>query len=252
MALLTIRIPVLLLVALSLSACGPGLYRWEQGHENPQVAKNYDVKKGDTLYSIAWRYGLDYRELARWNGIGSNFLIHPGQELRLTPPGTATSAADTATVATVQQPPARAPSTSAAASTPSISTPPSRPMPRGAWQWPARGALLAKFGDANATGKGIAIGGSEGDPISASADGRVVYAGSGLIGYGKIIIVKHSEEYLSAYGHNDTIYVREGEQVKQGDRIATMGRGPGNRPLLHFEIRIKGEAVDPLAYLPPR
>lgn len=251
MALLKIRIPVLLLAALLLGACGPGLYRWEQGHEDPQTAESYDVRKGDTLYSIAWRYGLDYRELARWNGIGSNFLIYPGQQLRLTPPigavtesvavSTTSGETDTRTV------PARADQPS------EVVTPmPPRPMPRGAWQWPARGALLAGFGDANATGKGIAIGGSEGDPIMASADGRVVYAGSGLIGYGKIIIVKHSEEYLSAYGHNDTIYVREGEQVKQGDRIATMGRGPGNKPLLHFEIRIKGEAVDPLAHLPPR
>lgn len=247
MGLVTGRLLAVLTACLMLAACGSALYRWEQGHADPKAARTYEVKRGDTLYSIAWRYGLDYRELARWNGIGDNFLIHPGQQLRLiagtsSTPGAESGATAQATART-NTPSGRAPSSEPM---------PVRPMPRGAWQWPATGSVVARFGDANATGKGIAIGGTEGDPVIASADGRVVYAGSGLIGYGTIIIVKHSEEFLSAYGHNETIYVREGAQVKQGDRIAAMGRGPGNKALLHFEIRVNGEAVDPLKYLPPR
>ncbi len=112
--------------------------------------------------------------------------------------------------------------------------------------------MIAGFGTNSATGKGIDIDGIVGDDVRAAAAGKVVYAGSGLIGYGKIIIIKHSEEFLSAYGHNDELFVSEGEQVKQGERIATLGRGPESRPLLHFEIRINGKAVDPLQYLPPR
>lgn len=231
----------LLLSVCLLAGCGPGAYRWEtHGSADPLEDEVYEVRRGDTLYSIAWRYGLDFREIARRNGIGAEYTIYPGQELRLT------GSADATIPATPEQ----------GAQTPVVvakrNVAPSQPMPAGAWRWPANGPLLAKFGDANATGKGIAIGGTPGDSIVAAADGKVVYAGSGLIGYGTIIIVKHSEEYLSAYGHNETIYVREGEQVEQGDRIASMGRGPGNQPMLHFEIRINGNAVDPLKYLPSR
>ena len=233
---------ILLATALFAAGCGPAAYRWDATQADPEVDRVYEVKRGDTLFSIAWRYGLDYRELAKRNDIGAGYIIYPGQKIELTGiAGAPVAAAPTA---------AR---NSRNSSTPvNVSVSPAKEMPRGKWLWPASGDVIAKFGDANATGKGVAIGGSDGDPIVASAAGRVVYAGSGLIGYGKIIIVKHSEEYLSAYGHNDTIYVREGEQVAQGDRIASMGRGPGNKPLLHFEIRVNGNAVDPLQYLPSR
>lgn len=220
-------------LALAVLAAGcAGAYRWDAGSANPVTDKVYVVRRGDTLYSIAWRYGLDYRALAKRNGIGRDFIIYPGQELNLV--------ADAS------------PAPSQPASAGDDAQQPAAPLPHGAWRWPANGAVIAKFGAPNATGKGINIGGSVGDPVLAAAAGKVVYAGSGLIGYGKIIIVKHSEEYLSAYGHNDTIYVREGEEVRQGDRIASMGTGPGNKPLLHFEIRLNGEAVDPLDYLPSR
>lgn len=241
------RVLVLFAFCLVLQACGPGAYRWEQ----PALpdSGSHEVKRGDTLYSIAWRYGLDYREVARWNGVDSGYLIHPGQVLRLTPPDSTTSASSTPAQATARERIVMEPRKETVTAAPAVVEMP--PLPRNAWGWPAKGAVLAKFGHAE-TGKGITIGGSVGDDIAASADGRVVYAGSGLIGYGKIIIVKHSEEFLSAYGHNDTIYVREGEQVRRGDRIASMGRGPGNKPLLHFEIRVNGEAVDPMKYLPSR
>lgn len=233
------RAIALTLALLATTACGPAAYRWDATRADPAQDRTYEVKRGDTLYSIAWRYGLDFRELATRNGIGAGYTIYPGQTLHLT--GTSAPASANA----------RPAQSSSNARTP-VKIASARPMPRGAWRWPAAGEVIAKFGDAHATGKGIAIGGAQGDPIMASADGKVVYAGSGLIGYGKIIIVKHSEEYLSAYGHNENIYVREGEQVKQGDRIASMGRGPGNKPLLHFEIRINGDAVDPLGHLPSR
>lgn len=230
---------LLVFALLAVSGCGPAAYRWDATTRDPATDKVYTVQRGDTLYSIAWRYGLDYRELATRNGIGNGFTIYPGQELALTGTARAAPPADASAQRTHVVPTRR-------------SAEPAHPMPRGAWLWPASGPLVAKFGSREATGKGISIGGSVGDDITASADGKVVYAGSGLIGYGKIIILKHSEEYLSAYGHNDTIYVREGEQVKQGDRIASMGRGPGNKPMLHFEIRVNGDAVDPLGYLPSR
>lgn len=235
------RALALALALLAITACGPAAYRWDATRADSVRDQTYEVKRGDTLYSIAWRYGLDFRQLAKRNGIGAGYTIYPGQTLQLT----GTSAPASANAPVVRN--------SSGTQTPvNVAAVPTRPMPRGAWRWPTAGEVVAKFADANATGKGITIGGSPGDPITASADGKVVYAGSGLIGYGKIIIIKHSEEYLSAYGHNENIYVREGEQVKQGDRIASMGRGPGNKPLLHFEIRINGDAVDPLGHLPSR
>jgi lipoprotein NlpD len=235
------RITVLSLL-LVMTACGPGLYRWDAGEGDPREDRIYTVQRGDTLYSIAFRYGLDYRRLAEWNGIASSYLIHPGDTLKLLPPtGKATTSAYSRS----------------AGSTVLNRTPATEPdvLPASsdiAWQWPYKGDLLAKFGDANGSGKGIDIEGIVGDPVIAAADGRVVYAGSGLVGYGKIIIIKHSEKVLSAYGHNSELFVREGEQVRQGQEIAALGRGPESRPLLHFEIRLNGKAVDPLRYLPRR
>ncbi|MDX1442466.1 MAG: peptidoglycan DD-metalloendopeptidase family protein [Gammaproteobacteria bacterium] len=245
-----IRNIVLLFSLLAIAACGPGLYRWDGGARtegNPRAEKTYTVQQGDTLYSIAFRYGLDYRRLAEWNGVSESYLIHPGDELRLLPPGDDGSRlVESATTRTARR---------TEASAVPVDT---RPVPtaatvKGGWQWPHGGNLIARFGEDNGTGgKGVDIEGIVGDPVVATAAGKVVYAGSGLVGYGKIIIVKHSEKYLSAYGHNSELFVREGEQVEQGDRIAAMGRGPGNRPLLHFEIRLNGKAVDPLEYLPNR
>ncbi|MDX1455006.1 MAG: peptidoglycan DD-metalloendopeptidase family protein [Gammaproteobacteria bacterium] len=230
----------LLLVSLlvMLTACGSSLYRWEETQGDARADQAYEVQKGDTLYSIAFRYGLDFRQLAKWNDIGSDYTIYPGQQLSLLPGDGSLAAAP------------REPTRPAQAAAP--------PSPRATtssgitWQWPTEGSLLATFGANNATGKGIDIGGIVGDDVRAAAAGKVVYAGSGLIGYGKIIIIKHSEEFLSAYGHNSELFVSEGEQVEQGERIAKMGRGPESRPLLHFEIRINGKAVDPLPYLPAR
>lgn len=236
---------VVAFLLLGLAGCGPALYRWEDGQQpqgDPRAERTYTVQRGDTLYSIAFRYGLDHRRLAEWNGVGESFLIHPGDELRLLPPRSTAPLATRGSRASQD-----AGATASAVAAPEID------IIRGDWRWPHSGTIIARFGEDNGTGgKGIDIEGIVGDPILATGRGKVVYAGSGLIGYGKIIIVKHSEKYLSAYAHNSELYVREGEQVEQGERIAAMGRGPGYKPLLHFEIRLNGKAVDPLEYLPRR
>jgi len=184
----------------------------------------YRVKRGDTLYSIAWRHGLDHRQLARWNKLENENLIYPGQVLMLKPPGRSESQI-----------------TSNARTRDSVQT----------WVWPTTGRVVSTFshGDSIAS-KGIDIVGRTGQPIRAAASGKVVYSGSGLLGYGQLIIVKHSDTYLSAYGHSDELLVQEGDSVRAGERIAKMGVGPEKRPMLHFEIRWNGKPVDPLRYLP--
>ncbi|MDH4015074.1 MAG: peptidoglycan DD-metalloendopeptidase family protein [Chromatiales bacterium] len=229
-------------VAMALIAgCSSGALQWEPD--------TYVVRDGDTLYSIAFRHGLDHRELARWNDLGQGRLIYPGQVIRLVPPSQGSSETRVAT----QKP---APKPKASASPAKASRPASprnvavQPVPR--WRWPTTGPLLVGYGERGGVGEGISIGGKRGDAIVAAAEGRVVYSGSGLIGYGKLIIVKHNDTFLSAYGHNDALYVEEGDLVKPGQRIAAMGEGPGRRPVLHFEIRLNGEPVNPLSYLPQR
>jgi len=188
------------------------------------------VRRGETLYSIAWRYDKSPAELARWNALGDGSLIYPGQVLRLTPPAAGTRRSATR----------RAP-------LPDI---PAAPSP--AWIWPTGGLIDVEFGGKPGPGTGILIRGRKGEPVQAAAAGRVVYAGSGLIGYGQLIIVKHNDTYLSAYGYNESLLVREDQQIRQGQRIATIGEGPERRPRLHFEIRRNGKPVDPRRYLPAR
>jgi len=215
------------LLSLALAGCGGKALRWE-----PRV---HVVRAGESLQAIAFRYGVDAQELAAWNRIDNADLIFAGQTLRLTPaPG--------------HKPQPQAPASNGGA-TP-VAVRPSAPAPE--WTWPAEGALLARFGDATSIGQGIDIGGNRGNPVRASAGGQVVYSGSGLLGYGKLIILKHNDSYLSAYGHNNRLLVGEGESVAAGQRIGEMGVGPGDRAILHFEIRIKGKPVDPLQYLPSR
>ncbi|MGD8378577.1 MAG: peptidoglycan DD-metalloendopeptidase family protein [Gammaproteobacteria bacterium] len=217
----------------AVAGCGGGVLRWE--------THDYTVRAGDTLYSIAWRFGLDYHDLARWNRIGDDYTIYPGQHLILAPPAEGTQQiAGASPGSSVSE--AKAPSAPPAAGH-------SGPLD---WSWPAGGRILARFGDRGSVGKGIDIGGQDGEAIHAAADGRVVYTGSGLIGYGKTIIIKHDDHYLSAYAHNREILVDEGDEVRVGDTIARMGEGTGGRSMLHFEIRRNGKAVDPLDYLPPR
>jgi len=216
------------------------------------------VQPGETLFGIAWRYGLDYRELARWNGLDNPDFIRAGQRLRLTPPDTAaarTAAAGGGASAARNPPTTRNPAPASTPSTTSRQTPavpmPSSPPPE--WRWPTTGPIVSRFGsEAGGPATGIAIAGREGQAIEAAASGRVVYAGSGLIGYGQLVIIRHNDTYLSAYGYNSRLLVEQGQTVARGQKIAEMGLGPGRQPRLHFEIRRNGVPVDPLEFLPPR
>ncbi len=192
----------------------------------------YTVKAGDTLYSIGWRYGLDYRDIARWNGIGRDYRINVGQRLVLRGPAGA---------------PARP--TVARAPAPRAPPPAAAPPPFG---WPVEGGRAAGPVRQPSGGVGLRIDGTLGQPVLAAADGKVVYTGSGLRGYGQLIIITHERGWLSAYGHNSSVLVAENQQVRKGQRIATMGLGPAQAPMLYFEMRYEGKPVDPLSQLPRR
>jgi lipoprotein NlpD len=232
------RTRLLCLIVLSglLAGCGPKT-RWDHTPQDEHV-----VRSGETLFAIAWRYGKDASDLARWNRLADPSRIYPGQVIRLTaPPGMSGS---------TSRPPGAGSSRPATPEPRPLPPIPTQPAPD--WIWPTPGAIAVRFGDRPGTGTGILIAGSYGAPVKAAASGNVVYAGDGLIGYGKLIILKHNDTYLSAYGHNASLLVREGEKIQRGQRIATMGEGPGREPRLHFEIRQNGQPVDPLKFLPAR
>ncbi|GFE80783.1 lipoprotein [Steroidobacter agaridevorans] len=217
---------------------------------NPERAGTYIVKRGDTLYSIAFRHKLDYKDLARWNRIGRDYVIYPGQTLRLSAPGgsarTASSAPKAGASASRRATPPKARSTPSAPRRPAI---PSGPPVK--WQWPVSNGTATLTSRPNG-GNGLMIVGQLGQDVRAAGPGRVVYTGSGLLGYGQLIIVKHNETYLSAYGHLQSVLTAEGDAVTAGQRIATMGNGPQGSPQLYFEIRINGTPGNPLTLLPQR
>lgn len=203
------------------------------------------VEPGETLYSIGWLYGHDYRDLAHWNGIPAPYVVHSGQRLIVAPGGAASVIkAEVTKVPPVQseKQPAKRPVT------PQVSAKPSADNRGVGWQWPAQGKVLNYFSSSKLN-KGIDIGGVRGQPIFAAASGKVVYSGTGLVGMGRLIIINHSSQYLSAYAHNDKILVVEGQQVKKGELIARMGSSD-DQVMLHFEIRREGKPVDPLKFLP--
>ena len=196
------------------------------------------VRAGETLYSIGTRYGIDWRDIARINGIGRDNLIRPGDRLRLPKPER-TAAASAKSGTSAAPPPRRA----------SPDDPAHRPP---AWRWPVDAGTVAGTVRQPSGGIGLRIDGGLNQPILAAADGKVVYTGSGLLGYGQVVIINHVRGWLTAYGHNALVDVKEGEEVRAGQRIAAMGLGPGQRPMLYFEIRLEGEPQDPLAQLPRR
>ena len=245
----------------------------------------YTVESGDTLFSIAWRSRLRVADLAAWNKLGDGSLILVGQRLRLTPPpGYAVaeqggSAAGSATAGAVASPAPGAaaggvgqakPVASAAGSgakaavggrsAPARAGPAaSRPASsagvaagKGKWRWPTQGSVDAKSARVRAGDFGIRIMGERGQEIVAADSGKVMYAGDGLKAYGLLVIVQHTPQWLSAYGHNEKILVKEGDEVPAGQPIATMGVGSGNAAMLHFEIRQNGKPVEPIGLLPPR
>ena len=211
----------------------------------------YTVKRTDTLYSIAWRYGLDYKQLAGWNDIDVNAPIYPGQRLRLIEPGraaqTASAPAETRSKpsASSSKTPGKPAASASQKSTVSSGRNPSR------WIWPTEGVPLNTFSASQLDRRGIDIAGKTGQPIKAVADGRVVYSGNGLAGYGNLIIIKHSDTYLSAYAYCRERLVQEGMAVKAGKVVAKMGKWDGTSKL-YFEIRRNGKPVDPMKYLPDR
>ena len=245
---------------LAISACSSVPAPVDARHQPPsEKIHTHTVGKGETLFSIAWSYGLDYRELARINQLDSNFTIHPGDVLKLDV-GVPASATASQTK-TVSKPGKSRPATNTPAKTTGskINTRPGNSvggsLPAGGnvrWQWPAQGKVIATFSEAGAVNKGIDIGGKLGEAVQAAAAGKVVYAGSGLLGYGQLIIIKHNEEFLSAYAHNRTLLVKEGDSVKAGDKIAEIGASGAEKVKLHFEIRRNGKPVDPEDYLPRR
>jgi len=291
-----------LVAALGLSGCaseGPAPvedHSLNAGSSRPRPASpppkpaaapggSYRVQRGDTLYSIAFRHGVDYRDLAQWNGIPPPYTIYPGRELRLSsaraaarppvaqaapPPKVATSpppASSTVSKPAPFEPVASSPP-STNAGTPSrvgsptpppvASTSPPPPEPPIAasgdiaWRWPADGQVVGGYVAGDPMKQGIDIAGKAGAPVKAAADGTVVYSGNGLIGYGELIIVKHSPAFLSAYGHNQRRLVQEGDKVKAGQTIAEMGSSGASKDELHFEIRRNGKPSNPIDYLPRR
>ena len=215
----------------------------------------YAVRRGDTLFSIAFRYGWDWKALAARNNIAAPFTIVPGQVIRFdgrsgSQPAGATSTTVVSSSSGSKTTVIKRPGTVASTPAPAPALP-AGPAPKG-WGWPSNGILIGKFSSNGSLNKGIDIAGDLGQPVLAASDGTVVYAGSGLRGYGELVIIKHSDTYVSAYGHNRRLLVREGQQVKVGQKIAEMGSTGTDRVKLHFEIRRQGKPVDPLQFLPRR
>jgi lipoprotein NlpD len=259
------------------------------GAENAGKPGYYTVKPGDTLMRIALDHGQGWRDIARWNALDNPNRVEVGQVLRVVPPEVEVAARAVPGNGRVEsrpleaRPPAAPPAPAAAApappSGPAVSAPvmpvpavpavvasaPAAPATTApavpaaaapaeeeqiAWSWPAGGAVLAGFDEGR--NKGLTIGGNAGDPVLAAANGRVMYVGSSIRGYGNLIIVKHNDLYLSAYAHNQQTLVKEDQVVRRGQRIADMGSSDAQRVQLHFEIRRQGKPVDPAKLLPPR
>ncbi|WP_446831591.1 peptidoglycan DD-metalloendopeptidase family protein [Candidatus Foliamicus sp.] len=237
------------------------------------VPETYVVVAGDTLFSIAWRYRLKVGDLAAWNKLGDGSLILVGQRLRLAPPAgqpAQQASSDAATSSTASRSTSEKPQAAASSGTSRQSSDGSterqapkptgraspdsaaRPAASGKWRWPAEGRVDARGARVRAGDYGVRIMGQQGQNVHAADSGKVMYAGDGLKAYGLLVIVQHSPEWLTAYGHNEKILVKEGDEVQAGQSIATMGIGPANTAMLHFEIRRNGKPIEPINLLPPR
>jgi lipoprotein NlpD len=236
------------------------------GIENAGKPGYYTVRPGDTLIRVGLENGQNWRDIARWNGLDNPNVIEVGQVLRVVTPVAETAGVVTRPVAAagrVENRPlegaapasaaasagAAAAAAAAAASAPVVAAP-RDPEGEPNWMWPAAGPVATGFDEVKS--KGLAITGKAGDPVLAAADGRVVYAGAGLRGYGNLVIVKHNATYLTAYAHNQALLVKEDQAVRRGQKIAEMGSSDAERVQLHFEIRRQGKPVDPARLLPAR
>jgi lipoprotein NlpD len=259
-----------LLLIFGLTACGGGGravapvgsydYNSKQRKISP-APSSYTVRKGDTLYSISWRYGMDYKEVARINGIRSPYTIYVGQKLRFRAPPRTTTAAVSKPIPQ-SKPVQSAPKPQKVTPPPKTTTQPAKPatatQPQFVgsqniqWRWPTNGRVVSTYSESSPGRKGIDIAGKSGQAIIAAAAGKVVYSGNGLPRYGNLLIIKHNDVYLSAYAHSDKLLVKEGQTVSAGQKIALMGRTGTQRDQLHFEIRRNGKPVDPIRFLPKR
>lgn len=238
------------------------------GIENAGKPGYFTVRPGDTLIRVGLETGQNWKDLVKWNNLENPNVLEVGQVLRVVPPGVDPTVPATRPVTTAKvdsrpldaPKPASAPVTPPAASAPVTPTPapvptPTPPASNGGdddvhWLWPAGGSVVSRFDEAR--NKGLGIAGKAGDPVFAAADGKVVYAGSGLRGYGNLVILKHNNTYLTAYAHNQALLVKEEQNVKRGQKIAEMGATDSDRVKLHFEIRKQGKPVDPEKLLPAR
>jgi lipoprotein NlpD len=246
-------------IVVLLSACASthvvreGGARSHQRASAPKYGATAVVQRGETLYRIATNNGISPLDLATWNSIPPPYTIYPGQRLKLSPGSGRRAVASTATPSRSTSPSNVRPSSSApsaaARPAPVAASPAVSPF---AWRWPTDGQLAGTYVAGDPTKQGVDIAGKEGQPVRAAGDGVVVYSGSGLVGYGELIIIKHNDEWLSAYGHNRERLVNEGQRVSAGQQIALMGHSGASRDMLHFEIRYNGKPVDPQAYLPKR
>jgi lipoprotein NlpD len=242
---------IMIIMMLSLISCTSGRTVYAPVSSVGMIepipqAGAHRVQSGETLYSIAWRYGLDYRYVAKRNHIDPPYRIMKGEVIYLR---------GRAPVPTPVTPHLQAARSPVVPPQPIVQHPPKHHFERiekeptatvTYWQWPARGPVIKTFSDLN---KGVNIKGRMGDPVLATAPGKVVYSGSGLRGYGNLIIIKHNSLYLTAYAHNSSVLVQEGEWVRRGQQIARMGNTGTQQVMLHFEIRRGGQPVNPLSYL---
>jgi len=258
------RVGLLLVVftsVLNLTACSSTPGSHAQAQSSASKNGTHTVANGETLYSIAWTYGLDYKSLAKANRLDKNYTIFPGQVLHLDGTAPAQAAKISKPAAMVSSNSKKTPYAFPAKVTPASATPVTtgaamtevrESVSAVAWIWPAKGAVMQHYSESGAVNKGIDISGTAGDPVLAASSGKVVYAGSGLVGYGQLVIIKHNEQMLSAYAHNKQLLVKEGDEVKTGQKIAEIGATGTDKVKLHFEIRRDGKPVDPEQYLPRR
>ncbi len=265
------------LLCLMLVACSnnraeaPVVEGW-QGHDSAEIS-DYRVQPGDTIYSVAWGFGMDYHDIARYNHLSEPYHLTPGQTLRMSGASAQSYAAPATPIPVASPVPimASGPVSSAVITTTQTSSVTSttnqvnKSVPTAAatttvvtatktteagWQWPTQGSVIHGYSATPGGNRGIDIAGKLNQPVVASAGGKVVYAGSGMAGYGNLIIIKHNDTDLSAYAYNKKLYVKEGDKVAAGQRIAAMGKSDAGQVSLHFEIRRNGKPIDPMTCLP--